>query len=130
MEEIPLEDMNREELYEVAQDLDISGRSKLDKDELLAAIEKEQAKRAAPPKPKPSKKTYSYDELLALRTEMEESRRRADRAMNTHQSLIKIQSQGGIPRIPISQAEEERRLAAKEALAATRRFEAAKRSSR
>lgn len=39
-EERPLEEMTSDELYEVAQDIELEGRSKLknDKDELLAAV--------------------------------------------------------------------------------------------
>ena len=37
-EEEDLSDLNKDELYERAQDLDVSGRSKMDKDELKEAV--------------------------------------------------------------------------------------------
>lgn len=38
--EVPLEDWNKDDLYSQAQNLDIGGRSKMSKDELIKAIKK------------------------------------------------------------------------------------------
>ena len=44
-----LQDLTKDELYELASQKDIAGRSEMSKDELLAALEKEAAERSKEP---------------------------------------------------------------------------------